>query len=262
MFDVVALFIGVIFLILIIWNYIQIIKIRNKVNNNIALSLYAELRDNTATLGKTKAELSLITYFISKINNILIHYNEIRSKGLSGLKLMNNTSFSSTLLGSGVAQITSVYDGYADEFVVSIDKINEECADFFKQNIMIDINLKHSDFNDVLKQNTISAFSKNVKMIIDKFNNTKHLISNDNEIIDSIDYSKKFKLTEIHDFLMNFISDTELDTITLINFDYVKYGNQQDKRQKVNMLIELVSQRNELGKLYNAIRSINENIKL
>ena len=172
--------------------------IKNRLLNNTYKDLlevmYKRMRDiGTGTL----AESILIDYIKYKVNNIYNGYKQIK---LNGFKLLKDPQFVRTFLSDGRMLLEQKYDKFPEEFLNKINSINQtnfnEFVNVLEGEVLDDKITRKFEFLELLKTHTIGVTDKNIYSIVKLFNDTKHLIEDDNFLVMYPEFKNKVVLKE------------------------------------------------------------------
>lgn len=172
--------------------------IKNRLLNNTYKDLlevmYKRMRDiGTGTL----AESILIDYIKYKVNNIYNGYKQIK---LNGFKLLKDPQFVRTFLSDGRMLLEQKYDKFPEEFLNKINSINQtnfnEFVNVLEGEVLDDKITRKFEFLELLKTHTIGVTDKNIYSIVKLFNDTKHLIEDDNFLVIYPEFKNKVVLKE------------------------------------------------------------------
>lgn len=172
--------------------------------NNTRLELtkiiYKECEDLS---NNTECERALLSYMYDKVDRLMRYYNEL--KLLGGTSNLNNGNFKRMVIGNGEMELSKKCNCFPKEFTSKLDNINTACYEEFVCNMTRKYENKH-EFIKNLKYNTIASFKKNVRLHMKKYNDTRHLITDE-------EYVKVYpELTSTKD-TNNFVDKNKLYTI-------------------------------------------------
>jgi len=145
----------------------------------------------------TLAESILIDYIKYKVNNIYNGYKQIK---LNGFKLLKDPQFVRTFLSDGRMLLEQKYDKFPEEFLNKINSINQtnfnEFVNVLEGEVLDDKITRKFEFLELLKTHTIGVTDKNIYSIVKLFNDTKHLIEDDNFLVMYPEFKNKVVLKE------------------------------------------------------------------